>query len=42
MKTTLISKIYKTIQAKNNCLKVNKMEWFVKHNKFLNEIEKKY
>ena len=42
MKTTLISKIYRTIQAKNNCLKVNNMEWFVKHNQFLNEIEKKY
>jgi hypothetical protein len=42
MKTTLISKIYRTIQAKNNCLKLNNMEWFVNHNQYLNGIEKKY
>jgi hypothetical protein len=42
MKTTLISRIYRTIQAKNNCLKNDKMDWFVKHNQYLNELEKNY
>lgn len=42
MKTKLISRIYRTIQAKNNCLKSNNMEWFVNHNQYLNHIEKEY
>ena len=35
MKTKLITKIYRTIQAKNNCIKTNNLEWAEKHENIL-------
>lgn len=42
MKTKLISKIYRTIQAKNNCIKSNNLEWSHKHENVLTEMAKHY
>jgi hypothetical protein len=42
MKTSLISKIASTIEARQNCKKLNNTEWFENHTFYLEELEKKY
>ena len=41
MKTKLITRIYRTLQAKENC-KNNNPEWFKNHDYHLDELEKNY
>jgi hypothetical protein len=42
MKTTLISRIYRTLQAMDNCSKNNKPGWCKNHSYYLDELEKNY
>jgi len=42
MKTKLISRIYRTIQAKENCIKDNKQDWINNHEFSLYEMERNY
>jgi hypothetical protein len=42
MKTTLISRIYRTLQAEDNCKKANNLVWQKNHSYYLDELEKNY
>jgi hypothetical protein len=42
MKTTLISRIYRTLQAKEDCRKIDNIEWFNKHSYHVEELAKNY
>lgn len=42
MKTTLISRIYRTLQAEDNCKKTNNTKWQIIHSYYLDELEKTY
>jgi len=42
MKTKLISRIYRSLQAMDNCLNDNKPEWAKNHSYFLDDLEKYY
>ena len=41
MKTKLIARIYRTLQARENCKKDNP-EWYKNHSYYLDELEKNY
>jgi hypothetical protein len=42
MKTKLIARIYRTLQAMDNCTKDNKPGWCKNHSYYLDELEKNY
>ena len=42
MKTKLIARIYRTLQAKDNCEKSNNIDWINNHEFSLYEIERNY
>jgi hypothetical protein len=42
MKTKLISRIYRSLQAMDNCLNDNKPGWAKNHSYFLDDLEKNY
>jgi hypothetical protein len=42
MKTKLIAKIYRTLQAEDSCKKVNNTQWQKNHSYYLDELEKNY